>query len=117
MMENNNQKFKNQLEEIDMEDNLKKDIKQTMDDLSSDSEILEYFDAEQDEIAKTNGRIDDAREDGYKDGLKKGEIFGRKEGRKEGKIEIAKKMLSKKMNLEIITDIPGIKKEELNNLI
>ena len=84
-----------------MEDKLKKDIKQTMDDLSSDSEILEYFDAEQDEIAKTNGRIDDARED----------------GRKEGKIEIAKKMLSKNMNLEIITDITGIKKEELNNLI
>ena len=105
MMENNNQKFKNQLEEIDMEDNLKKDIKQTMDDLSSDSEILEYFDAEQDEIAKTNGRIDDARED------------GRKEGNAQKAREIAKKMLSKKMNLEIITDITGISREELGNLV
>ena len=58
--------------------------------------------------------------DGYVEGKKKGMERGRKEGMEEGskkeKIEIAKKMLDKKMDIAIISEITGLTIEEINNI-
>ena len=64
------------------------------------------------------------REEGREQGIKEGRKEGRKEGIKEGKIEgikeekieIAKKMLKRKMNIEEIQDITGLKRVEIENL-
>ena len=105
MMEENNQNLKKRLEEIDMEKSIKNDIEQTMNGLSDDSDFLDYFDVEQDNIAKINGQIDDAREEG--------EI----KGRKEEKLEIAKNLLNEHINLRTIIKTTGLSKEELEGLI
>ena len=46
--------------------------------------------------------------------------IGRKEGRKEGKIqqlkEIVQKMLNKKMTEDVIQEVTGLKKEEIDKI-
>ena len=59
----------------------------------------------------------EARRDGLAEGEKKGKIAGEKQGRLEGerkaKIETAKKMLEEKLEIELITKITGLSKEEI----
>ncbi|MBO5348462.1 MAG: hypothetical protein J6A89_01385, partial [Clostridia bacterium] len=40
----------------------------------------------------------------------------RKEGKAEGKKDVAKKMLAKKMDINLIMEITGLTKEEIENL-
>ena len=46
-----------------------------------------------------------------------GRIEGKEEGKKEKEIEIAKKMLEKKIPIETIEEITGLTKEEISKLI
>ena len=59
----------------------------------------------------------EARRDGLAEGEKKGKIAGEKQGRLEGerkaKTETAKKMLEEKLEIELITKITGLSKEEI----
>ena len=61
-----------------------------------------------------------AKNDGYQEGIEKGKELGLKEGKDigkmDGKQEIAKNMLKKKMDLELIEEITGLTKEEIENL-
>jgi len=68
------------------------------------------------------------RDQGYRDGLSQGKAEGREEGKAEGisegisegkienKKEIAKNMLSKAMEVELISEITGLSIEEIKNL-
>ena len=53
---------------------------------------------------------------GRKEGKEKGRIEGEKEGKKQKEIEIVKKMLKEKFNIETIQRITGVKKEEIEKL-
>lgn len=53
-----------------------------------------------------------AREEGLEQGLKE----GIKQGEKESRIQIAKKMLEKKMDINVISELTGLTKEEIKKL-
>ena len=60
------------------------------------------------------------RDQGYRDGLSQGKAEGKAEGFSQGKVEnkkeIAKNMLSKAMEVELISEITGLSIEEIKNL-
>ena len=64
------------------------------------------------------------RDQGYRDGLSQGKAEGRKEGKTEGisegknerNIEIAKNMLAKNMEIELISEITSLTEDEINSL-
>ena len=56
------------------------------------------------------------RDQGYRDGLSQGKAEGFSQGKIENKKEIAKKMLSKAMEVELISEITGLSIEEIKNL-
>ena len=65
-----------------------------------------------DEIAIRNTGYSDGKEDGLKEGLKK----GIREGEKNEKINIAKKMILEKIDVETISKITELSKEEIENI-
>ncbi|MCM1370894.1 MAG: hypothetical protein NC181_03275 [Clostridium sp.] len=93
--------FNKNIREIEMEEKMIKDIKETMEDLSEDEEILNYFDYEQDALALKNGEISEAKEKAFKEGII------------EGIVETAEKMKKENFDLKTISKITGLTKEEL----
>ena len=56
------------------------------------------------------------RDQGYRDGLSQGKAEGFSQGKIENKKEIAKNMLSKSMNIKLISEITGLTESEVNAL-
>ena len=69
-------------------------------------------DAWRDEEARKKADIEDA----FKDGKQEGKKEGLKEGEKNSKIQIAKKMMSKNMNISEIIEFTGLSENDLENL-
>ena len=65
--------------------------------------------------------IDEAREEGLEQGLEQGRERGLKQGlergRYEGQLELIRKMLSKGLSLEVVSDVTGLSVEELETLL
>ena len=65
--------------------------------------------------------IDEAREEGLEQGLEQGLERGLKQGlergRYEGQLELIRKMLSKGLSLEVVSDVTGLSVEELETLL
>ena len=57
--------------------------------------------------------IDEAREEGLEQGLEQ----GLERGRLEGQLELVRKMLSKGLSLEVVSDVTGLSVEELETLL
>ena len=57
--------------------------------------------------------IDEAREEGLEQGLEQ----GLERGRHEGQLELIRKMLSKGLSLEVVSDVTGLSLEELEALL
>ena len=57
--------------------------------------------------------IDEAREEGLEQGLEQ----GLERGRHEGQLELIRKMLSKGLPLEVVSDVTGLSVEELETLL
>ena len=57
--------------------------------------------------------IDEAREEGLERGLEQ----GLERGRHEGQLELIRKMLSKGLPLEVVSDVTGLSLEELEVLL
>lgn len=57
--------------------------------------------------------IDEAREEGLEKGLEQ----GLERGRHEGQIELIRKMLSKGLPLEVVSDVTGLSSEELEAML
>ena len=96
----NNEDFAKCIGETDMEDEIKKDFVDTMDELCSDEEIERYYGSDED-LEKL--RIS-------------GEKIKIKEAKEEKSIEIAKAMLLKNMNIKDISDITGLSIDEIHKL-
>lgn len=60
--------------------------------------------------------ITDARQEGREEGIKEGEVRGEARGKEENKIEIAKKMLEAKVDIEKISEFTGLTIEEVEKL-
>ena len=54
--------------------------------------------------------------EGVEKGIKEGKTEGLKEGEKNSKIQIAKKMVSKNMNISEIIELTGLSENDLENL-
>ena len=57
-----------------------------------------------------------ARDQGREEGRAEGIAEGKSEGRAEEKIDVAKKMLAEKMDINLIIKITGLTKEEIEKL-
>ena len=82
---------------------------QKLEEIQSDEEMMRIIDLRKKAIWDENQAKYTAREEGLEE--------GRKEGRKESKLEVAKKMLEEKMDIEIIEKVTGLSKEEIKKLI
>jgi len=100
-----------------------KEIEEAMkklEEIQSDEEMMRIIDLRKKAIwdenqAKYTAReegLEEGREEGKKQGIKE----GRKEGRKEAKIEVAKKMIEEKMDIELIEKVTGLSKEKIEEL-
>ena len=96
----NNEDFTKCIGETDMEDEIKKDFVDTMDELCSDEEIERYYGSDED-LEKL--RIS-------------GEKIKIKEAKKEKSIEIAKAMLKDTDNYELISKYTGLSIKEIEEL-
>ena len=61
--------------------------------------------------------IDEAREEGLERGIEKGLEQGLERGRYEGQLELIRKMLSRGLPLEVVSDVTGLSLEELEALL
>ncbi len=59
---------------------------------------------------------EEGKQEGLIEGEKKGIIRGRKEGRKEEKLSLARNLLLKDMEIDIIREITGLSLEEISKL-
>ena len=80
--------------------------------LNADEEVQQLADAEDWARYDYNSAMAEVKEKGLAAGLAK----GRAEGRTEEKNELVKKMLEKKMNIDLISELTGLTKEEIENL-
>ena len=100
----NNEDFTKCIGETDMEDEIKKDFVDTMDELCSDEEIERYYGSDED--------LEKLRISGEKIKIKE----AKEEGKEEKSIEIAKAMLLKNMDIKDISDITGLSIDEIHKL-
>ena len=88
--------------------------------LGSLDEVKRYYEAREmaihDEVTRITGAKAEGRAAGMVEGEAAGIIKGKLEGLKEGKLEDARKMLSKGLAEELITEITEISPEELRKL-
>ena len=102
---NEERKFKACLEEIEMDKEIKEDIVDAVEEYSEDDEILSYYyDKEHNDEAIRRGDISLAKQRGLE------------QGHQEEKIEIAKKMLKENMDIEIISKLTDLSKQEIIDL-
>ena len=81
-------------------------------DIISYSRAKEIVTAYENAMIEENYRNNLAREEGYENG----KIEGIEQGSKESKIQIAKSMLDKKIDLQIISECTGLTLEEISNM-
>lgn len=101
MMEEDYDNIETILEGLEMEDEVKEDLLDTMEEYSEDEDFSYlYYDAERDRKAIENGRINEARDAGIK----------------ETKQEIAKQMKNENLDTKVISRCTGLTEEEINEL-
>lgn len=100
----NIEEFKEVLGGISMNEELKSEIEETVEDLNMDDAIFSHFGSEKDMMAMNNSLISEAKEEGIE------------EGKIEGKIEIVKNMLAKNIDINTISEITEMSKEEIEKL-
>ena len=91
-----------------MEDEIKKDFVDTMDELCSDEEIERYYGSDED--------LEKLRISGEKIKIKEAKEEGIAEGQKEKSIEIARKMLENDMDIDTISKLTNLSKLEIEKL-
>ena len=100
--------FKSCLKEVSMSKEVKEDITEAVEEYSLDEDLLELYD--KDKIIESDKIL--AREEGFKEGLEQ----GIEKGISQSKIEIAKNLLNKKVDINIISETTGLSIEEINKL-
>jgi len=80
--------------------------------LSGDEETRRLAELREKAIRDELAAIAQAKEEGRSEGLSE----GRNQGINQGKIIVAKKMLAKKMDINLIAEMTGLTKEEIEKL-
>ena len=84
--------------------------------LSEENEMVRLYTKLSRREMEYNTLIVEATEKGLKEGLQKGIEQGIEQGAKQNNLEVAKKMLSKNIDITIIEEITGLTKEEIAKL-
>lgn len=116
-------KIKKCLEEIKMSEDVKKNIEQTVENISYDDDLMSYFGSELDMERIRHAEMMEAKEAAREEGLNEGMKEGRKEGIEQGieqgankeKHNIALSLLNEKIDINLISKITGLSIEEINN--
>ena len=61
--------------------------------------------------------IDEAREEGLEQGLEQGLEKGLEQGRNEERLQLIRKMVSRGMTPELISDMTGLSLKEINSML
>lgn len=113
--------------EKDMSEEIR-EAKKCLEEISKNDEEIRWAELREKYILEINTAKAEAREEALKDGREEGKIEGKKEGKLEGKLEgkiegekeakkaIAKNMLNLKMDIETISKVTGLAKNEIKNL-
>ena len=108
------------LGEIDMDENVKKDIEATERLLSAEETIMAYYGSEEEQRKREKWRmqnaIDIATKEGTERGLKQGIEQGIEQGSELTQREIAKKMLDKTIPVELIMELTNLTQKEIESL-
>ena len=94
--------------EYKMDEELKKDIIDAIEEYNEDADERLFYDKELDDWKVRQGALEEAHDEGYE--------LGHDEGAKENSILIAKNLFKMHMNLEDISKATGLSKEELENI-
>ena len=89
-----------------------KDAIEQLEEMSADEKEREIYEQREKSRLIYNTEMNAAR----RKGLEEGERRGKEIGRKEQSIEIAKNLLDKNIDIEVIMETTGITKEELESL-
>lgn len=85
-------------------------------EISREEEARGIYDLEEHERRVRNSLIEDALEDGWNRGKKEGKEEGKKEGIRENKLLIAKRMLEKNIDINVISECTGLSEKEIKTL-
>ena len=96
------------LEDLSKKDKVVSKYMETLEEVNKDPEFREYMSAEEDARKMENSHLDEARAEGRAEGIS--------QGKNERNIEIAKNMLSKNMDIKLISEITGLTEDEINSL-
>ena len=97
-----------ELKELCKGDAIMEKFKENVDKLNDDKTVIDFLTKEEEDEIIKNSYYDD----GLEAGLKQGKEFGQMEE----KIDLAKKMILKKIDLKDISDITGLSIKELQEL-
>ena len=93
-----------------------KNAVKTLEDLSQDEEMRNAIEQTQKNIAEYNARMMEAKKEGLKQGIEKGIEKGRSEGMEKGMEKVALNMLKANSDVEFISEVTGLSKEEIQKL-
>ena len=111
MMCTRKKKLEEELEHIPLEEEIKKEIERIVEEMNYDDAIPErIYDPVEEERRIKEGELDRAKHLARKEGWSKGKIEGIAQGSLDKSIEIAKSMLEKNMNIELISELTNLSK-------
>lgn len=96
--------------------NVAEALYETMNKLQSDDYVMGLYDAYQERENKERYYVEEQVEKATKKAIKIGKKEGLVEGKELGIKEVAQNMLESKMDIEIISKVTGLTKEEIENL-
>ena len=93
-----------------------KEAVEKLEEISSDEQKIRIAELREKYILDQNTNISGAEERGRKEGERIGQERGEKIGIEKEKREIAKELLNKNIDIQIIIDVTGLTKEEIEKL-
>ena len=104
------------LESLSFKDKVVSKYMSEIERVNEDPKFREYMSAEEDNRKIQNSLRKEAIEEGLKEGLEKGMQEGIQKGTYQSKIEIAKSMLNKNMDINLISELTNLSIDELKGL-
>ena len=98
------------------EDKALKEAREKLKEISADEKMQRIAELRLKAIMDEKAIYAKGIDDGIEQGMEQGRKQGIEEGQNLGKIEMAKKMLEEKMDIEVIVKITGLTKEEIEKI-
>ena len=105
-----------QLHDICKGDKLLEKLERKVIKMNKDPEFIEFMSEEEEMEKLQNTLMNNAREEGYDSGVEQGLEQGLEQGSKEKQIEIAKNMLNKGIDINLISEVTNLSEEEIETL-